>query len=196
MANYDPAPWEVLDSKDSFRDRWLAVRSDTVRLANGTVLAPYHTLEFPEWICAVTLTAAQEIVLIEEYRHGVRRNSIELPCGAPEPGENVMAAMKRELREETGYAAEEWIALGSATANTARQNNSVHAFLALGARRVAEPTPDPGEIIHTHVMPWRDFLDRLANGTIELPGLHLGALWQLRTHARKSRDRRLLALSL
>ena len=66
-------PWQVLDTKYSFRDRWLAVRSDTVRVPNGTVLAPYHTLEFPEWVCAIALTAKREIVLVEEYRHGVKR---------------------------------------------------------------------------------------------------------------------------
>ena len=67
------APWQVLESKYSYRDRWLAVRSDTVRVPNGTILSPYHTIEFPEWICAIALTPEREIVLIEEYRHGIER---------------------------------------------------------------------------------------------------------------------------
>ena len=67
------APWQVLESKYSYRDRWLAVRSDTVRVPNGTVLSPYHTIEFPEWVCAIALTPEREIVLIEEYRHGIER---------------------------------------------------------------------------------------------------------------------------
>ena len=91
-------PWQVLESKYSYRDPWLAVRSDTVRVPNGTVLSPYHTIEFPEWVCAVALTPQQEILLIEEYRHGVKRLSFELPCGAPDhDGEDVLDAMKREL---------------------------------------------------------------------------------------------------
>ena len=53
-------PWQVLDSKYSYRDRWLAVRSDTVRVPNGTILSPYHTIEFPEWICAIALTPQRE----------------------------------------------------------------------------------------------------------------------------------------
>ena len=128
-------PWQVLETRYSYRDRWLALRSDTVRVPNGTILSPYHTIEFPEWICAVALTSDHHIVLIEEYRHGVGRLSIELPCGTPDhDGEDLLAAMQRELLEETGYAADEWHALGSSTANTARQNNRVHAFLALDAR--------------------------------------------------------------
>ncbi|MFZ5782368.1 MAG: NUDIX hydrolase [Pseudomonadota bacterium] len=190
-------PWQVLESKYSYRDRWLAVRSDTVRVPNGTILAPYHTIEFPEWVCAVALTPANEIVLIEEYRHGVGHPSIELPCGTPDhEGEDVLAATKRELLEETGFAADEWHALGSASANTARQNNRVHAFLALDARKVADPHTDPGEIIRTHLIPWRKFVADLEEGRVEIPGLHLAALWQLGVFARRSRHPRLQALGL
>ena len=191
------APWQVLDSKFSYRDRWLAVRSDTVRVPNGTILAPYHTIEFPEWVCAIALTPAHEILLIEEYRHGVKRLSFELPCGAPDDeSEDVLAAMKRELLEETGYASEEWHSLGSSTANTARQNNRVHAFLALDARQVSDQKLDPGEVIRTHVVPWARFLADLTDGRLEIPGLQLAALWQLRTFAKKTGDPRLAGLGL
>jgi ADP-ribose pyrophosphatase len=190
-------PWQVLESKYSHRDRWLAVRSDTVRLPNGTVLSPYHTIEFPEWVCAIALTPEGNILLVEEYRHGIGRVSFELPCGAPDrDGEDVLAAMKRELLEETGYASEEWHSLGSSTANTGRQNNRVHSFLALGAHKVADQKLDPGEIIRAHVVPWAQFLEELAGGKLEIPGLHVAALWQLRTFAKKTRDPRLLALGL
>jgi 8-oxo-dGTP pyrophosphatase MutT (NUDIX family) len=190
-------PWQVLDSKYSYRDRWLTVRSDTVRVPNGTILSPYHTIEFPEWVCAIALTPEREIVLIEEYRHGVERLSVELPCGTPDDeNEDVLAATKRELLEETGYAAEEWHALGSSTANTARQNNRVHAFLALDARKVADQALDPGEVIRTHVVPWDKFVAELADGRLEIPGLHLAALWQLRVFAKQTRNPRLQALDL
>jgi 8-oxo-dGTP pyrophosphatase MutT (NUDIX family) len=191
------APWQVLESTYSYRDRWLAVRSDTVRVPNGTVLSPYHTIEFPEWVCAIALTPAHEVVLTEEYRHGIGRLSVELPCGMPDDGgEDVLAAMKRELLEETGYASDEWHALGSSSANTARQNNRVHAFLALDARRIADQALDPGEIIRTLVVPWDRFVADLAQGRLEIPGLHLAALWQLREFVRRNPDPRLLALGL
>lgn len=145
----------------------------------------------------MALTPDHHIVLIEEYRHGIGRLSIELPCGTPDhDGEDLLAAMQRELLEETGYAADEWHALGSSTANTARQSNRVHAFLALDARRVADQSLDPGEVIRPHVIPWRQFIGELGDGRLELPGLHLAALWQLKIFAQASGDPRLAALEL
>lgn len=189
-------PWQVLDSRYSYRDRWLSVRSDTVRVPDGTILSPYHTIEFPEWVCAVALTPAREIVLVEEYRHGIRRNSFELPCGVPDEGEDVLAATMRELLEETGYAGQEWHALGSSAANTARQNNRVHAFLALDVVKVAEQRLDPGELIGVHLLPYPQFEQALAESRLEIPGLHIAALWQLRCFAKRTGDPRLLALGL
>src|SRR5262249_11534956 len=95
---------------------------------------------------------------------------------------------------ETGFASDEWQALGSTTANTARQNNRVHAFLALDARKVAEQALDEGEMIRTHLVPWQQFIDDLAESRLEIPGLHITSLWLLRTLPRKSSDPRLLAL--
>ena len=142
-----------------------------MRVPNGTILSPYHTIEFPEWVCAIALTPEREIVLIEEYRHGVERLSVELPCGTPEDeGEDMLEAMQRELLEETGYGSEEWHSLGSSTANTARQNNRVHAFLALDAHKVSDQKLDPGEMIRAHVVALAEVRRRSRRGTAGDPG--------------------------
>jgi hypothetical protein len=63
-------PWKVLESGYSFKDRWIGLRSETVQLPSGKILSPYHTLEFPDWVCAIVLTVDRRIVLVEQYRHG------------------------------------------------------------------------------------------------------------------------------
>jgi 8-oxo-dGTP pyrophosphatase MutT (NUDIX family) len=191
------APWQVLESKYSYRDRWLAVRTETVRLPNGTILSPYHTLEFPEWVSVIALTPSREIVLVEQYRHGIKRLSVELPSGnQDDPAEDMLDAARREFREETGYAAEEWHRLGSATTNTSRQSNRLHFFLALDARKVTEQALDPGEMIDIRFIPWTEFLADVTDGTLEIPGHHLAGLWKLRAFAKRTADPRLLALNL
>ena len=66
------APWKVLESKYNYRDRWLALRSDTVELPNGRVLTPFHVIEQPDWVTAIAITHDGNIVLVEEYRHGAQ----------------------------------------------------------------------------------------------------------------------------
>eukprot|EP01034_Spumella_vulgaris_P008642 gene8642-11000_t len=110
-------PWKVLDSKYSYRDRWLTLRSDTVELPNGRVLAPFHVIEQPDWSTAIALTHDGNVVLVEEYRHGAAQTVVELPSGIIEGPGTPIEHMKRELLEETGFASDEWHPLGSFFAN-------------------------------------------------------------------------------
>jgi 8-oxo-dGTP pyrophosphatase MutT (NUDIX family) len=187
------APWQVIDSKYNYRDRWLALRSDTVRLPNGRVLAPYHVVEQPDWVTAVALTPDGKIVLVEEYRHGARQTVIELPSGIHDKPGEPLAAIKRELLEETGFSSDEWTSLGSFFANAPRLDNRVHCFLALGARKVAEPELDDGEVLLTHEVPLATFLADLQAGRRTLHGFQGGVMWLLANHARRSADPRLAA---
>lgn len=188
------APWKVLESKYTYRDRWLALRSDTVELPNGRVLSPFHVIEQPDWVTVVALTHDGKIVLVEEYRHGVRQTVIELPSGIHDKPEEPLAAMKRELREETGFASEEWVPLGSFFANAPRLDNRVHCYVALDARKVADPRLDDGEVLITHEVPFPAFLADLRDGRRTFHGFQVGAMWLLHAHARKSGDPRLAAL--
>lgn len=188
------APWKVLESKYAYRDRWLALRSDTVELPNGRVLSPFHVIEQPDWVTAVALTRDGNIVLVEEYRHGIRRTVVELPSGIHDKPEDPIAAMQRELLEETGFAADEWHPLGAFFANAPRLDNTVHCFVALDARKVAEPHLDEGEVIVTHEVPFTTFLDEARDGRRTLHGFQGGAMWLLHAYARRTRDPRLAAL--
>ena len=83
----------------------------------------------------------------------------------------------------------------AAAANTARQNNRVHAFLALDARKVSDPSSTPARSCDAPAA-LAEVRRRSRRGRLEIPGLHMAVLWQLRTFARKTRDPRLLALDL
>ena len=188
------APWKVLDSKYNYRDRWLALRSDTVELPNGRVLTPFHVIEQPDWVTVLAITHDGNIVLVEEYRHGARQTMVELPSGIHDgPGEPI-DQIKRELLEETGFASDDWHPLGSFFANAPRLNNRVHCFLALDARKAAEPRLDDGEVILTHEVSLPRFIEELRDGRRTLHGFQGSALWLLDVYARRTRDKRLAAL--
>lgn len=181
-------PWKILESRYSFQDRWLRVRSETVQLSNDKILSPYHTLEFPDWVCAVVVTPAHDIVLVEQYRHGAKQAMTELPAGAVDEREDALGAMQREVLEETGHASEEWHRLGTYVVNGARHTNRVHAFLAMNARKVAPQHLDDSEVIHIHKLPWQDFTARLSSGDLNFAACQLACLFWLQRFVQASSD--------
>jgi 8-oxo-dGTP pyrophosphatase MutT (NUDIX family) len=162
-------PWRLLSSIYSFSDRWLKLRSDTVRLPGGSTLTPYHVIEAADWVNVVAISDAGCIVLVEQYRHVVTRTMLEIPAGHVDANEAPEAAARRELQEETGYGGGRWHSLGSLHPAASRFNNQVHSFLALGVTRVAAPTQEESENLHLHEIPWAEFVAGLHAGTMRLP---------------------------
>jgi 8-oxo-dGTP pyrophosphatase MutT (NUDIX family) len=161
-------PWRLLESIYAFSDRWLRLRSDTVRLPGGATLTPYHVIEVADWVNVVAISAAGRIVLVEQYRHAVRRTMLEIPAGHVDAGEAPEAAARRELQEETGYGGGQWHALGVLHPAASRLNNQVHSFLALGVTRVAAPAREESEILHLHEIAWPEFVAGLRSGSLRL----------------------------
>ena len=184
----------VLESKYNFADPWLRLRSDRVLLPGGQRLSACNVFEYPDWVDVIALTADLNVVLVDQYRHGVGEVRTEFPAGAVDGDELPLIAIKRELLEETGYASDDWHLLGSAPVNPALQTNRIHCFLALGAQKIAEQDLDEGEAIRAREQPLSAFLEQIEGGRLELPALQLGSLYLLQRHLRTSTDRRLSLL--
>ena len=183
MADDAQMPWTVLASAYSYTDEWLQLRSDTVRLPNGTVLTPFHTLEVPNSVNVIAITEQKSIVLIEQYRHAIRQVSLEIPAGNIDAGETPIDAAKRELLEETGFAGGHWSPLGTTFPFSSRLSCAVYGFLALGVQRERAPQLDSGEIISVTEMPWTDFASRL-HGVLPIlqEGNQLAMAWLAMHH--------------
>ena len=161
-------PWRLLDSTYAFRDRWLSVRSDTVRLPGGKTLSPYHVVEVADWVNVVAISEAGNVILVEQYRHAVKRVMLEIPAGHVDPREDREAAARRELLEETGYGGGTWHALGALHPVASRFANQVHSYLALGVRKIGEPLQEESEKLHVREIPWPDFIAGLQTGKLRL----------------------------
>jgi ADP-ribose pyrophosphatase len=185
---------KVLSSRYTFADRWLRLRNDDVLLPGGRLLSSCTVFEYPDWVDVIALTAELNIVLVDQYRHAVGQMRTEFPAGAIDEGEEPLAAIKRELLEETGYASEQWHLLGSAPVNPVLQTNRIHCFLALASHKVAEQDLDEGEAIRTHELPLPEFIEQVEAGRLELPALQLASLHLLRSYLRRSTDPRLAPL--
>ena len=149
----------------------MTLRVDRVRLPHGPVLDEYHVAEYPEWACVLALTPAREAVLVEQYRYGIDRVSLECPAGAVDAGEAPLEAAQRELLEETGYRAHQWTALGALAVEPARHTNYGHLFVAHDVERVADPALDEAEDLTTRLVRADSLTDRVRSGEI-VHGIH------------------------
>jgi 8-oxo-dGTP pyrophosphatase MutT (NUDIX family) len=80
--------------------------------------------------------------MVKQYRHGIEETGIELPGGVAEEGETIEEAVRREIKEETGYEFASYEYLGKICANPSTTNNFMHMFLATDGERVADPQLD------------------------------------------------------
>lgn len=134
--------WKTLKTKTILESPWLSVYKDEVLLPSGRVEKAYYRTPMPDFALAVVFTRGGEVLMLRHYRHGVGRVIYGLPAGHLERGERPLAAAKRELMEETGYAAPRWESLGGFVCNSNRHGGTAHIFLARGAVRKASPVTD------------------------------------------------------
>jgi len=168
--------WEKIKSEYLIRRWWMNLRKDHVRLPNGEELEEYHVLEYPDWVCIVCVTDDQELVLVEQYRYGIDRMTMELPGGAIDPAEDPAEEARRELLEETGYAADKWTLVGKTAPDPSRHTNWAWMYFAAEAKRVGAPELDPAEQMTIRLMPVSDALSAADRGEI-VHGIHLTALF-------------------
>ena len=155
-------PWKVLETS-YFRPRF---RIDKCELANGNFLDA-TIFEFRTWANIVALTKNQEVVLVKQYRHGVCESLLEFPGGIVEDGEDPLEGAKRELLEETGCSASQWIPIGQFYPNPALQTNALHCFLALNVENVSAQSLDAGEDIEIHLVPFDELVQMAKRGEFQ-----------------------------
>jgi 8-oxo-dGDP phosphatase len=149
----DPLPWESLSQSYLFRrPPWLVLRHQHFRLPTGREIADYWISEFPPWVNVVAVTPQDELVLLRQYRPGLGAVHYEIPAGVVDQDEDLEAAARRELREETGFGGGRWRLLARLSANPALQNNITTTYLAEGVERVATPTPEQTEDLRVHLV--------------------------------------------
>ena len=131
--------WEVLSSEPVFDHPFLQVIMEEVSLPDGKVIADWPIVDARDYVNAVVFDEEGRALILDGYKHGMRRCGWQVVGGYIEGDENPMRAIERELLEETGYQAEEWRYLGSFVVDANRRVGVGHFFLALNARAVTEP---------------------------------------------------------
>jgi 8-oxo-dGTP pyrophosphatase MutT (NUDIX family) len=158
--------WERTRSEKLLETPYFTLRSDGLRLPDGSVKDPYFVLERPDAAIIFPLTREGEVVLVRQYRPPLERMELGLPAGLVEEGEEPEAAARRELAEETGYSGGEWEPLGSLASSPSLKDNWAYLFLARGVEQTAAPDPDEHELVETVSVPVEELLGLIQGGEI------------------------------
>lgn len=157
-------PYDLLSSKEVYRNPWIRVREDRVKNPDGSD-GVFGVVDGKPGSTVLAVNALGEAHLIREFKYGIGRWSTEAVSGGIEPGETPLEAARRELREETGLTAAEWHELGTVDPFTAVVKCPNYLFLALGTEE-GQNSPDSGELIECFRVPFSGALQMVIDGQI------------------------------
>ncbi len=156
--------WTVTSTRTVYDNDWIEVVEDDVVRPDGSpgvygVVRLRHPAVF-----VVALTDDEEVVLVTVDRH-TTGPSVEVPAGGAD-GPDTLAGARRELAEETGLQAREWLEVGRMNALNGVCVAPEVVYLATGLSPADGAEPDVEGISAVRAVPWADVLAMVARGEI------------------------------
>jgi ADP-ribose pyrophosphatase len=123
-------PWPKISTKKIGDFRIFQIRSDLRRSPRTGADHDFFVLESVDWVNVIAVTSTQQLVMVQQYRHGSDTVELEIPGGMMDSGEqSPVVTGVRELREETGYEGREARVIGEIFPNPAIMANTCYTVL-------------------------------------------------------------------
>jgi ADP-ribose pyrophosphatase len=158
-----------------FRTPWFQIGVVAPGAEPSGTTEPYYCLLRDSGVLACVFDRAGRIVLVEQYRPPLGRNTLEMPAGTIEPGETPEQTAVREVREETGLVCDRWVQIAPFRMMLNREDVLDYFYVGLGAHQ-----PDTAERVEkgiVRLIERADFLDMVTSGrfeqTVALAGIYL-----------------------
>ena len=156
---------KTLESREVYRGRILHVREDRVRLPNGKE-GVREVVEHPGGVAVFAMDDQGRVALVRQYRYPMGEETLELPAGKLEPGEDPRDSGLRELAEETGLVPGTFEDMGCLYSSPGILAERIYLYFAKDLTQ--GPThPDDGEFVETVWLPYQDLVDKARRGEIK-----------------------------
>ena len=153
----------------------MQVRKDRITLPDGRESSREY-ITHPGAVAVLALLDNGNLLMERQYRYPPQREFIELPAGKIDDGEDILITAQRELLEETGYVADEWIHLTTAWPCIGYADERMEYFLARGLRHHGRNLDD-GEFLEVFELALSDALQWIREGKINESKTIVGLFW-------------------
>ncbi len=154
-----------ISSKGVYKGQILDVKEDTVKLPNGNT-ASRELIRHIGAVCVVPVTEDGKVIMERQFRYPIDSVITEIPAGKLDSkDEDRLHAIKRELREETGYEALEWIDMGVYYPAPAYSDEKINMYLAKGLKK-GEQKLDEDEFLNIEAIPIEKLKEDIISGRI------------------------------
>ncbi len=164
--NGDNLSWELVETSQIYSYNIFSVHINRSRSPRTGKIHEFQVLGSPDWVAVIALTKAKEVILVNQYRHGVSKLSLELPGGLVKGGQKPERSAREELEEETGYLALNFEYLGWMYPLPAIFKNKFHVYFAENAEPTGNFHPDETEELETVLVPASQIRDYIRSGKI------------------------------
>ena len=164
-----------VSGEEVFSGAFLKVRRDVVRLPDGSEGIREY-IRHPGAVLALPLFDDGQVLLERQFRYPLARTFLELPAGKREEGEPPLETAKRELLEETGYAARDWVRIGIVHTTVAFTDEGIDLYVARGLEFRGQQL-DQGEFLETLKVPFEEAVEMVRDGRITDSKTSVALLW-------------------
>lgn len=182
-------PWKTLSKKVILpHSKFLTVEEHAVELPDGQIIHDWPWVITPDYVNVAVVTEDSTFLCFRQFKYAAQSTILAPVGGYIEPGEDPLEAAKRELLEETGYEASDWIHLGRYPVEGNRGCGTANLFLAQNAHKVTEPDADDLEEQELLYLSRTEVEDAIANEEFKILAwqvVMVMALWHLNRNGSK-----------
>ena len=164
-----------LDSAIVYDGNFISVRKDNARMPDGSIRTREY-ITHPGAVAVLALLDNGKLVMERQFRYPPQREFIEIPAGKIDHSEDILLCAQRELLEETGYVAAEWMHLATTWPCIGYADEQIEYFLARGLTHQGSRL-DEGEYLEVFELSLDDAMEWIRQGKINDSKTMIGLFW-------------------